>query len=365
MKAGRLARLTRSTGARFVALYLALSFVSALPVMAFIYRTTDRLVLDEFQAVVMDKAAVLTAEYAAGGIIPVAEAIARRIRSGAANHDVLLLIDPMGRVVRGNVAEWPPTLRGDTRWSEMLLFRRGHSQPERFGLTVRRLSSGHRLLVGRVFYERGRLREALALALAGALPLSALIGLLGSVVLLRFMNSRVRSIASVAAQVATGDLGHRIEGRGTNDPFDRLAASLNAMLERLERLVVELRIVTDGLAHDLRSPLTRMRASVDRALADPHSEGSHAAFDVVSHEMDVMLRLLNSIRTCFSHGAGSLNELPLHSRARVADGARMARATTARSALESRLSGWPPGSPMMLAFAVLKTGQRLSVSSTP
>lgn len=291
MRPGRFERLRQSTAARFIALYLALNLVAAVPVFAYIYQSTDRLVLKEFREIVDDQTALLQAEYRRGGLPRVARAIDERIDSGSAAHGAYLLVDPAGATLAGNLKAWPPTLHAST-WSEMLLYRQGHERPERIGLTARRLPSGHRLLVGWVMDDRRRLREALATALAGALLLSIPLGLLGSAVLLQFMNRRVRGIASIAARVAAGDLDNRIAVHGTSDPFDQLGAALNAMLERLERLVAELRIVTDGLAHDLRSPLTRMRASVERGLAEESPAGREHALEAVSRDFEGMLRML-------------------------------------------------------------------------
>jgi signal transduction histidine kinase len=136
------------------------------------------------------------------------------------------------------------------------------------------------------------MREALLLALIGALVLAVPIGLVGSLILLRFMNRRVGAIGDVAARIAAGDLSRRVETGGTNDPFDRLNVSLNAMLARIEALVEELRLVTDALAHDLRSPLTRIRANVEKARVQPSEETQRQAIDAISLEIDGMLRMI-------------------------------------------------------------------------
>jgi signal transduction histidine kinase len=111
-------------------------------------------------------------------------------------------------------------------------------------------------------------------------------------VLVRFMNSRVNAIGTVAARIAAGDLSRRVETEGTNDPFDRLGMSLNAMLARIEALVEELRLVTDALAHDLRSPLMRIRAFIDRPAGLSATDANERAMDAISKEIDGMLRMI-------------------------------------------------------------------------
>jgi signal transduction histidine kinase len=294
LSTGLAARLRRSTALRFVALYVALNFAAALPIFLYVYHTTDRLLLSEFQARVTDEAAVLRAEHQAGGVIAVERGIRERLSAGGSG-DALLLVDPAGKPVAGNVAAWPPVVRKEGSWIEMALYRQGHARAEPIGFVALRLPDGYRLLIGQVLEDRQQLRDALVKALAGALLLGLPLGLAGSAVLLRFLNRRVRGIAAIAAHVASGELRHRIDtGGGTTDPFDALAMSLNAMLERLEQLVEELRFVTDSLAHDLRSPLTRMRGAVDSALREDDPSARHAALEAVSREIQTMLSMLNA-----------------------------------------------------------------------
>jgi signal transduction histidine kinase len=174
----------------------------------------------------------------------------------------------------------------------MRLYRDGHKQPELFALSAIHFRSGHRLLIGTVIDDRTRMRETLLFALLGALILAVPIGLAGSLVLLRFMNRRVGAIGDVAARIAAGDLSRRVETGGTTDPFDRLGESLNLMLARMEALVEELRLVTDALAHDLRSPLTRIRASVEKAIARPSEKMQRQAIEMVSLEVEGMMRMI-------------------------------------------------------------------------
>jgi signal transduction histidine kinase len=285
-------RLRHSTTARFVLLYLALSVVGSLPVLFFVYDQTDRMFHQQFEAQIRNRQANLALIHQTGGIPAVAQGIRDRLISGASSQAAFLLVDPAGRRMAGNVAVWPPTLHGETDWTEMRLFRDGHRQPELFAVSTTLFPSGHRLLIGTVIDDRARVREALLLALVGALILAIPVGLAGSVVLVRFMNRRVVAIGDVAARIAAGDLSRRVETHGTSDPFDRLGTSLNAMLARIEALVNELRLVTDALAHDLRAPLTRIRASIERMGEEPSTRTQPRAIDSISREIDGMLRMI-------------------------------------------------------------------------
>jgi signal transduction histidine kinase len=274
-----------------VLLYLALSLVGTAPVLFFIYDQTGRILVDAFKQRVHDREAILVGDYRRGGIPEVAREIRQRVESGATGYGVVLLVDPAGRRVEGNLAAWPPTLTKPTKWTVMRLYRGGHTEPESFALDTIHFSSGHRLLVGTLFEDQDRMRRALLLAIAGALFLAIPIGLAASLVLIGFVNRRVRAIDTVAARIAAGDLSRRVETLDTNEPFDRLGGSLNAMLARIETLVEELRLVTDGLAHDLRSPLMRIRASLDRAGEALTGTPAAPAMTAISREIEGMLRM--------------------------------------------------------------------------
>jgi signal transduction histidine kinase len=287
------AGLKHSTTARFLLLYLALSLAGAIPVLFFIYRQSERIVVAEHLSTIEDRTAILIGEYRTGGIAELARQVKER-SAGPLAHGILLLTSPDGRKIAGNIGAWPPSLGERTRWREMMLYRDGHVMPERFGLSTMRLPPGERLLVGVAVDDRAPMREALLISMLGSLILAIPIGLLGGLVLVRFMNSRVNRVAEVADRIAAGELDRRVETEATNEPFDRLGTSLNAMLGRIEHLVEQLRFVTDALAHDLRSPLTRIRASLEKAVVECEDEAAKAALDSISNEIHGMMRLISA-----------------------------------------------------------------------
>uniref|UniRef100_UPI0012E203FE sensor histidine kinase n=1 Tax=Sandarakinorhabdus oryzae TaxID=2675220 RepID=UPI0012E203FE len=155
---------------------------------------------------------------------------------------------------------------------------------------VTRLDAGHVLLAGRAASGSRSLADAVGRAASTALIFTLPAALFLAIWLGRLANARLASVAAVAGKVAGGDLTLRAARDGSGDAFDRLAGSINAMLDRIELLVGELRILSDSLAHDLRSPLTRMRARLEAARANPAE--TETALDVMSAEMDRLLALL-------------------------------------------------------------------------
>jgi signal transduction histidine kinase len=128
-----------------------------------------------------------------------------------------------------------------------------------------------------------------------ALLLAIPLALLGAIVATRVITARVERIAETARRVGMGDLSLRVpadESRG--DAFGDLADAINLMLARIEALVGELRVVTDSLAHDLRSPLTRLSATIDRAMRETDDEAAVAALERVSAEADTLLAMLST-----------------------------------------------------------------------
>jgi signal transduction histidine kinase len=149
------------------------------------------------------------------------------------------------------------------------------------------------------------MRAALVEALLGALLLAIPLGLIGGWVVLKVAERRARAIANVAARIAGGDFTHRLDEETGGEEFAMLAAAINAMLERIEELVEQLRLVTDSLAHDLRSPLTRMRANMERAAAGSDHERQQQALEAVSLDIDRMLRLISATLEISSTEAGA------------------------------------------------------------
>lgn len=152
------------------------------------------------------------------------------------------------------------------------------------------------LLVGRNLDVIEAEQHAIERALALAITLSLALGIGAGLVLARYVGGRLDRIARVIEAAGEGDLSRRVPTvAGRADAFDRLAARLNAMLGKVERLMGELRIVTDSLAHDLRSPLARLRTKTEQAvmLADPAARD--AALSGLLVETDLVMRMLTMV----------------------------------------------------------------------
>jgi signal transduction histidine kinase len=141
---------------------------------------------------------------------------------------------------------------------------------------------------------RERMREALAEALLAAFLIAIPAGVVLGLVLLRFTDRRVRAIGQIANRIAAGDVSIRLDTSGEGEAFQQLGGAINGMLARIEDLVGGLRVVTDALAHDLRSPLMRIQAGIEKAARECEDDGAREAFSSVSREINGMMRLISA-----------------------------------------------------------------------
>src|SRR4029077_9746266 len=167
----------------------------------------------------------------------------------------------------------------------------------------------YRLLVGRDISDATAFRDRVKVTLlwAGLLALGA--GLLGGAAMSRNLLRRVEQVNRTSERVMAGNLSDRVPLHGTSDEFDQLAANLNRMLDQIERLMTAMREVTDDVAHDLKTPLSRLRTRLEQALTDPsagstQSEAIRAAID----EADRLLATFNALLSIAELESGARND---------------------------------------------------------
>lgn len=301
-------RLRLPAPIRIALISLAFSLVITLPVLLFIYHQTDSLFEERIHDRLDDDVRDVLFADSSAGAAAVPASIDRALRTGELRGGVALLLDARGHKLAGNLAAWPPVLPTPSEWNEIRLYPEGQVRPDLFAIRTLALGDGRRLLVGTTISERERMRAALVEALLAALLLAVPLGLVGGWVILKIAERRARAIGNVAARIAGGDFSHRLDEAAGGEEFAMLAAAINAMLERIEELVEQLRLVTDSLAHDLRSPLTRMRANLERAAAANGSQRQQQALEAVSLDIDRMLRIISATLEISSTEAGAGRE---------------------------------------------------------
>ena len=168
------------------------------------------------------------------------------------------------------------------------------------------LAGGFRLLVGRDVEERLQIQTLIKQALGWGLALTLLLGLAGGFLMSRGMLGRVDAINRTTRRIMAGDFSQRIALRGSRDEFDELAANLNAMLDQIERLLAGMRQVTDNIAHDLRTPLNRLRSRIEVALLrEPGRAESRALLEETLADAEAMIGTFNALLEIARAEAGS------------------------------------------------------------
>lgn len=283
-------RWPRSTTARIAALTFIALLITSTVLLAFILRTTTAQLEGDARAEVRSERQTALFAFGRGGGFEVEDLVADEVR--VPGNKVFLLDDGRGVKRAGNIQAWPPSLGVNIPWRQIELYREGAAESELFGVTTDRLPDGSRLLVGRSLADERRLSETLGTSLAAAVALALLLSVAATLLVTRFIDARVSAIANVADAVGDGDFSRRVPDANTGDSFDRLGTVLNVMLGRIETLLGELHAVTDGLAHDLRSPLTRLRVRIDRLARGDDTQD--VALAAIAAEADTLRAMLDT-----------------------------------------------------------------------
>jgi signal transduction histidine kinase len=230
-------------------------------------------------------------------------------RSHQPGASLYLVTDPSGRYVAGNVAEVSSDLLNSAGIEPIIVSYERYTEDigERTAMVqVVRLQTGFMLLVGRDIGEREQFRQIIGSALAWALALMIGLALLSYIFVSRRVLMRIDSLSATSRRIMTGDLSGRLEVTGSGDEFDRLADSLNAMLDRIEALLYGVKDVSDNIAHDLKTPLTRLRSRVEAVLSgDPDPARYRAALEATIEESDQLIRTFNALLMIARVEAGS------------------------------------------------------------
>lgn len=267
MKLGTAARLTLANAA-----LLASGFALLLVLVSWL---AGQYMLGHVEESVEAELDILAAEYRVDGVRGITGLIGQRLDMRSPDHDRLYrLEDAQGRALVGNLDHWPAEAGREGEPLRLPSLRHaGHTD---IVARWQRLPDGSRLLVGFDEYEVEKVRSDIRHAALASFGIMLLLSLAGGWLLTRAALRPVETIRRAAQQIMDGDLQHRIplgaesrEKDELKDEFDRLAQTLNAMLDRIEGLIASVRGATDNIAHDLRSPLTRHRARLEAALRHP------------------------------------------------------------------------------------------------
>jgi signal transduction histidine kinase len=289
-------KLVRTTAFRLTLVYLFLFALFPASLLGYFAWNTRRLINEQITATVNVETSEITDIYSHRGLHGLVRTLENRaLRPGA---NLYLVTTPEGRSVGGNVGALSPGVMASIGWSETGYRRldEGDTANHRALVRVTELSNGFRLLVGRDLDERRRLFGIVAKAAQWSLLVVIVLGIGGGIFVARRVLRRIDAMTGTTQRIMAGDLSGRLPVGRSGDELDRLAENLNAMLERIEALMTGLKEVSDNIAHDLKTPLTRMRNRAEEALASSGSEAEYrAALERTIDESDGLIRTFNAL----------------------------------------------------------------------
>jgi signal transduction histidine kinase len=291
-----LGKLLRTTAFKLTLVYLGIFVLFAATLLAYFALNTRRLITEQITATVNGEVSGLSEQYGQGGLRRLV--IVVDVRSRRPGSSLYLVTTPSGEGLAGNVGSLEPGVLDHPGWLETNYHRLESPEGAEHRALVRvvQLPGGFRLLVGRDLEERERLFGIVVNAGQWSLALVIVLGLLGGFFVSRRILSRIDAMTGTAQTIMAGDLSGRLPVAGTGDELDRLADNVNAMLERIEALMRGLKEVSDNIAHDLKTPLTRLRNRCEQALRSATGEASYrAALDATIAESDDLIRTFDAL----------------------------------------------------------------------
>src|SRR6516162_8832760 len=291
-----LGKLLRTTAFQLTLVYLFIFVVFAASLLGYFALNTRRLINEQITRMVTGEITRLRDQYHQAGIRGLVLFIDLRSRRPGSN--LYLVTTPNGEGLAGNVGSLEPGVLDHPGWMETSYRRieQADDVDHRALVQVVELPGGFRLLVGRDLEERERIYGIIANAGRWSFALVVVLGLAGGFFVSSRVLKRIDAMTGTANTIMAGDLSGRLPIAGTGDELDRLAENVNAMLERIEALMRGLKEVSDNIAHDLKTPLTRMRNRCEQALRTAKSEADYrAALESTIAESDELIRTFDAL----------------------------------------------------------------------
>jgi signal transduction histidine kinase len=291
-----LGKIIRTTAFKLTLFYLGIFILFAASLLGYFALNTRRLITEQITATVDGEINGLSEQYAQGGIRRLV--IVVDLRSRRPGSSLYLVTTPTGEGLAGNVGSLEPGVLDKPGWLETNYRRLEATEGNDHRALVRvvQLPGGFRLLVGRDLEERERLFGIIANAAQWSVALVIILGLAGGFFVSRRVLSRIDAMTGTAQTIMAGDLSGRLPVAGSGDELDRLADNVNAMLDRIEALMRGLKEVSDNIAHDLKTPLTRLRNRSEQALRHATGDADYrAALESTIAESDDLIRTFDAL----------------------------------------------------------------------
>jgi signal transduction histidine kinase len=299
-------RLLKAAPFRLSAIYIFVFSIAVALAFLYVYWNTQIILARELDQSVQSELQVLTEQFERGGRDGLIEAV--KERSNPAGNSLYIITDEQGRWLGGNLLRVSSALwdvLGRTQFYYRRIGTHGPEERKAYAAIVR-LDGGLRLLVGRDIQDRSALQGVVKSAFLLGLGVIALVGLGGGLLVSRQILARIDAVATAARSIMNGNLSGRIPVSGGKDEFSRLSLSLNAMLNRIEDLMTGLKQVSDNIAHDLKTPLHRLRTRAETAVKHAKTpQELRDALNAVIEDSDGLIKTFDALLNIARLEAGS------------------------------------------------------------
>lgn len=306
-----LIRVLRSSTFRYAIIYMLVFGVSVAGVMGFVYWQTVRVIASQTDDTIQAEITGLAEQYRQSALLGLIRIIRERSQAAPGRRGLYLLADRNYNRIEGNLSSWPPIARGAPNTVDFLVATDvgEDARPQVARARTVDVPGGFHLLVGRDMTERTDFTKLMTDALIGGLILTAVLGIAGGILMSRSLLARIEGINRGTEDILQGDLTRRMPVRGNRDEFDRLATSLNAMLDQIDGLMTGMRGVADNIAHDLRSPISRLRSRLEVSLmGEADADGFRRAMEDAIREADGILATFNALLEIALAEAGAVRD---------------------------------------------------------
>ena len=300
-------RLFRTSVVRLALFYTALFVLAVLILFGFIYVNTTAQLISQTDETIQAEIQGLSEQYASGGIERLIATV--RGRSQRPGNGLYFVGATGGAYLVGNLDSLPSVQPGGDGWIDFSISRPteingGDRTLVQHDARARlfQLTEGAVLLVGRDIQDRKNFEQILKQASIWGLLVTLVLGIVGGLLAGHRILNRVDVAGNVAREIITGDLTGRLPVSGSGDELDRLSATFNTMLDRIERLVAGLQEVSDNIAHDLRTPLSRIRSEAENAAYSAATlDEAKTVLSNVVEDIDHLLKVFSGSLGLFVH----------------------------------------------------------------
>ena len=307
--ASPLSRAVSTTAFRLAAVTVAAYLICAGLIVGLLFWQTNRVLTNQVLTTLRSEAQLLEAEAQAGGLPALTRAI--EARSQPEGLGLYYLAGPTGAKLAGNLSRLPPEI-AESKSGGVFRYAKGADADEiaRLGVAIPvELKGGARLIIGRDIEEQRHFADEMGNVFLIGFGLLSLAGLASGFVISRIVLKRIEAINVASRSIMQGDLSRRVALSGSGDELDDLADNLNTMLDRIEALMNGLREVSDNIAHDLKTPLNRLRNSAEAALRDPGGKSAYRkGLEHTIEEADELIKTFNGLLLIARLEAGALED---------------------------------------------------------